>query len=127
MQEEQEEQDPWNWGWEGSGEGSGSRGGAQGGPLACPAGLIPSELSFILLVPSACLGGREGWDPLQAVPNVFPWLRLRFRCSCAAPEAVQGWAGAVLVQGDPGQLGSPLGGDGKLWGRCCIQRQWGCP
>lgn len=54
-------------------------------------------LLFIFLMPSVFLGRREGWDSLQAVASVFPWLRLRFRCSCAAPDTVlwccQGWAG----------------------------------
>lgn len=71
------------------------------------------------------VGGREGWDPLQALPNVSPCSRLRFRCSCAAPEAAQL---RILIQMDLMDPGSPLGGDGRAglrsWSRW-IQWNWG--
>lgn len=126
-----QEQEPWSWGWGAQvrGEVVGSRGEASEFPkksLAVPCSGAPCFYSlgtaarsvrmlFIFPMPSVFLGGREEWDSLQAVPNVFPWSRLRFRCSCAAPDAFQrhwqGWA-----RGSPDPDGSHGAGITSGWG-----------
>lgn len=107
-----------------------SLGAARSGALGCCSSSRCHLLSWV--------GGRNGIHS-KLFQMFFPWLRLRFRCSCAAPDAVQrrwqGWAwggphpdgskGAGGTSGwawkalgsllHPQAVGSPLGGHGKLW------------